>query len=280
MIIIDYSGIAISTIFSMKIAITENDLRHMILNSIRMYNARYRRDYGSVVIACDGGSWRKTAYPYYKAQRAKGREDSGKDWEEMYRILNLIRDELIEFFPYKVVQVKGAEADDIIATLVETTQEFGQHEPVMIISADHDFMQLQKYSNVKQFSPMTKKLIKVDNPLLVLREKILRGDGGDGVPNVLSPDDCFVTGQRQKTLHAKKIKEWTDNWDVLVNKMDTFEYAHFLRNQKMIDLSFCPQDIKEQIINNYKVAPTKSNILSYLINKRCSHLIECASEFN
>lgn len=52
------------------------------------------------------------------------------------------------------------EADDIINSLVEYTQEFGNYEKVMIISGDKDFAQLQKYSNVDQYSPITKSLLK------------------------------------------------------------------------------------------------------------------------
>ena len=253
----------------------------MILNTLRMYNTKYRDDYGQMVLCCDGGNvWRKQYFPNYKASRAKGRSESSVDWNEFFRILNQVREEIREFIPFKVVHVQGAEADDVIATLVESTQEFGRGENVMIISADNDFMQLQKYSNVRQFSPMTKKLLKDEDPIRNLHEKILRGDSGDGVPNVLSDNDVFIRdGARQTPLSSKKVNAWLDKWDELDN--DTALKANLARNTTMIDLACIPQNIREQIMNqsNNAVTAPNSKVLNYLINKRCSMLIECASDF-
>ncbi len=97
-------------------------LRHMILNSIRMYNAKYREKYGQMVIAMDCGSWRKKVFEHYKAKRKTTREASNIDWDGVYAALNNIRDEIRENLPFKVVEVRGAEADDIIGVLVERTQ--------------------------------------------------------------------------------------------------------------------------------------------------------------
>jgi hypothetical protein len=280
MILVDYSGVAIANIFAMKLNLNEQLIRHMILNSLRMYNMKYRNDYGQLVLVCDGGAqWRREIYPLYKAHREKGREESGMDWNELFGILNTVQKEIEENLPFKVVQVMGMEADDIIAALCEKTQEFGQHEEVMIISADRDFIQLQKYPNVRQYSPMVKALVKEKNPIRYLQEKILRGDGGDGVPNVLSPDDTFTSGARQKTLHSKKIDAWIAEWNNLEKVMDAETYAHFLRNRSMIDMDYIPAHKKTEAINTFEAAKTTSNILSYLISKRCTQLIECAEEF-
>jgi hypothetical protein len=279
-ILIDYSGVAIANIFAMKLNINEQLIRHMILNSLRMYNMKYRGDYGQLVLVCDGGAqWRREIYPHYKAHREKGREESGLDWNELFGILNSVQKEIEEFLPFKVVQVMGMEADDIIATLCEKTQDFGQHEEIMIISADRDFIQLQKYPNVRQYSPMIKGLIKEKNPIRYLQEKILRGDGGDGVPNVLSPDDTFITGARQKTLHAKKLDQWISVWTDLERHMTPEIYKNFIRNRAMIDMDYIPVNKKTEAINTFEMAKTNSNILSYLISKRCTQLIECAEEF-
>ena len=205
MIIMDFSGIAVSNIIVQKMN-DESMIRHMILNSIRMYRKRYKEQYGTnIILACDAGNnWRRQYYPQYKANRKKSRDASDFDWNKAWTILSQVRDEIKENFPYKVIHIDGCEADDIIGTLVEQTQEFGHHEDVMIVSADGDFKQLQKYNNVKQFSPLTKKEVKDDNPRLNLIDKILRGDAGDGVPNVLSHDDTFVNGDRQTPLSKKK----------------------------------------------------------------------------
>lgn len=285
MILIDYSGIAISSVFSQKQGdkIEEDFLRHIILNSLRMYNLKYRDKYGKMIIACDGGSWRKDYYPQYKAARRKNREESTMDWKEIFRVLNKIKSEIIEHLPYTVVQTDKAEADDVIAALVKTTQEFGNYEPVMIISADKDFIQLQRYDNVSQWSPMTKKLISDKNPSRYLMEHVLKGDSGDGVPNVLSGDNTFTDSIRQTPLRATKIDEWiaAEKAGTLQSVMPEETYRNYIRNRTVIDLERVPADVRDDILAEYAAAPVKNNskVLNYLISNRCNMLISCASEF-
>jgi hypothetical protein len=245
-----------------------------------MYNLKYRKEYGTMVLACDGGSWRKQIYPQYKANRKTSRDASGLDWQEFFRILGMVRDEVKEHLPYKVVHIQGIEADDVIGTLTEKTQNFGENEPVMIISADKDFIQLQQYSNVRQFSPMTKAFVKEKDATQYLFEHIIRGDSGDGIPNVLSPDNTFVDKIRQKPISAKKIEQWGASRNSLDKVMDESTYRNFQRNQALIDLSKVPQDKKALIINTFESVKPNSNTLNYLISKRCTQLIECAEEFN
>jgi hypothetical protein len=281
MIIADYSGIAIASLFSQKMELSEGLVRHMILNSLRMYNLKFRAEYGEMVLACDGGNtWRKQLYPQYKANRKKNREQSSVDWPEFFRILSLVRDEIRENLPFKVVHLQGVEADDIIATLTETTQEFGNSDKVMIISSDTDFVQLHQYSNVKQFSPMKKNFISEKDPRKYLQEHILRGDSGDGVPNVLSPDDTFTNSLRQTPLRAKVIDEWIANWNELQKVMTVEQFRNFQRNQALIDLSKIPPAKKDEIINTFNSVKVNNNTLNYLISKRCSQLIGSADEFN
>lgn len=285
MILLDYSGIAISAIFSQSRPekITEDFMRHIILNSLRMYNTKYREKYGQLILACDGGSWRKDYYPEYKASRKKSREKSDIDWKEIFSIMNTVRDEISEHLPYPVIGVQNAEADDVIATLVESTQEFGAYEPVMIISADKDFIQLQRHDNVSQWSPMTKKLLKDPNPQRYLYEHIFRGDSGDGVPNVLSEDRVFVDGGRQTPLSAKRIDEWlvAAKENKLQDVMTDVVYRNYVRNRTVIDLTKIPQSIKDQILSAYRETPSKGNnkIFNYLVSKRCNMLVSCAEEF-
>ena len=281
MIIMDYNGIAIGNIMINK----ENDedmIRHMILNTIRMYKTKFQKEYGDVVIACDGmNNWRKEVFPQYKANRKKSRDTSDFDWNEAFRILNTVREELRENFPYKVIHVDGCEADDIIGALVEQTNEFGNHEKVMIVSADKDFAQLQRFNNVRQFSPLTKKFIDENHARLTLQEHIIRGDAGDGVPNVLSEDDVFIEGLRQTPVTKKKMTE-------ILNDLDDGEllyaaswYRNYQRNQRLIDLTFTPQNLKNEILNEYKVQDPWNNrgkVLPYLINKKCKLLIESIEE--
>ena len=281
MIIVDYSQIALSNIIIQKIQ--DKDLiRHMILNSLRMYNKKYRDEYGQMVLACDGfGSWRKDFFPEYKAARKKNRSASELDWNNIFESLNEVREEIKENLPWKVMHLEECEADDIIGVLVAQTQEFGMHEPVMIVSSDKDFIQLHKYKNVKQFSPIQKKLVQDNSPRTYKWNHIMRGDSGDGIPNVLSPDDTFVTEQHQNQLRQTRVDEWINNIDDLRELMGDEVYRNFQRNQTLIDFDYIPEPIQKNIINTFnEITPAaRMKVLTYLINKRCNQLIECVEEF-
>jgi len=282
MIIIDYSAIAMAAFFARGSSSEEGMLRHFILNSVRMNNVKFREKYGKMVIAIDDRSWRKDVYSAYKANRKTGRDKSDVDWETVFNNFSKVKDELAEFFPYKVVQTKGAEADDVIATLVKQTQEFGKNEPVMIISADKDFIQLHKYSNVDQWSPLTKKFIKHENPHQYLYEHVFKGDSSDGVPNVLSDDDTFINvDKRQKPLTQKKINLWLENLSDLQSVMKEVEYRNYQRNRKVIDLDSIPEEISESILSNYNSQPDKngSKVFNYLITNRLGQLVDSAPDF-
>ena len=279
MILLDFSGIAIAPVVMGKVGSNdENLIRHMILNSIRMYKQKFK-SYGDMVIVADaGGNWRKELFPQYKASRKKTRAKSSMNWEEVFRITSMVREEIRENFPYKVMHIEGCEADDCIAQLVEETQEFGKAEDVMIVSSDKDFAQLQRYSNVKQYSPMQKKFIVEKNPRTLLEEHILQGDTSDGVPNVLSPDNTFTDGLRQTPLR-KKLR------DLLVedpHSQGDEIYRNYLRNKKMIDLRECPDTIKTDIINKFddqEPVNNKAKVFPFLVNKQCRLLLENVQEF-
>jgi 5'-3' exonuclease len=284
MIILDFNGISIASIIVNKVDLEENLVRHMILNSIRMYRSKFKDKYGEIVIAADAPyTWRREYYPEYKANRRKGRSNDTMDWNEAFRILNKVREELKEFFPYKVLQIEGCEADDIIGTLVENTHEFGNYENVMIVSSDKDFVQLQKYDNVQQFSPMKKALINEPNPKLFLLEHILRGDASDGVPNVLSDNDVLVNeDKRQTPLSKKKLSEIIT--DITSEHVPTYAswYSNYCRNKKLIDLSETPEDIKKDIINKFNEQEqnlNKGKVFPYMVEKQLGQLLQSVQEF-
>lgn len=283
MILLDFSGISIAPI-AMKAAhhSDENLIRHMILNSIRMYRQKYKSKYGEIVIVADGGgNWRKDVYPEYKGKRKSNREESDIDWQEAFRIINMVLDELKENFPYKVIHQWGCEADDAIAEIVHWTQEFGNWEDVMIVSADKDFRQLQVFDNVDQYSPITKKLVKEANPRLYRQEHFIRGCSGDGVPNCLSDDNTFITeGKRQTVLSKKKLEALLDDPHALGENV----YRNWQRNRTLIDLvePSTPKAVREEIINSFESqdpSKKKMKVLNYLVKKRCKLLLECVGEF-
>jgi 5'-3' exonuclease len=284
MIILDYSAIAMAAFFARGSSAEESMLRHFILNSVRLHNVNHRDKYGKMVIACDSRSWRKDAYPQYKANRKTGRDKSEVDWDSVFQTFTKVKEELKENFPYTVVTADGAEADDIIATLVKETQEFGKNEPVMIISSDKDFVQLHRYGNVKQYSPITKKFVTHEKPVEYLYEHIFKGDSSDGVPNVLSDDDTFVDmDKRQRPLSKKKIALWIDNINDLESVMTYDELRNYQRNKKVIDLNEIPDEvtnnIKQEVENSQPSKLAGSKVLNYLIQNRLNSLVESVQEF-
>jgi hypothetical protein len=234
-----------------------------------------------MIICCDGANnWRRGYFPQYKANRRKSRDDSGFDWAEAFRIMHKVKDEIKENFPYKVIHLEGCEADDIIGTMVEHTQEFGQYEEVMIVSSDKDFLQLQKYGNVRQWSHILKKEIKDPHPKLNLIDKILSGDTGDGVPNVLSGDDTFVNGERQTPLSKKKkqaiIEDLSDGELLYAASW----YRNYQRNETLIDLTKTPNDLKNKIVDEFWITVfNEGKALPYLINNNMKQLIGSVEEF-
>ena len=282
MILLDFSGIAIAPIVMGQAKYDdENLIRHMILNSIRMYKQKFK-DYGDMVIIADGGgNWRKDVYPDYKGKRKQNRDESKIDWDKAFQNINMVLEEIKVNMPWKVIHQWGCEADDSIAEIVKWTKEFGNYEEVMIVSADHDFIQLQKYGNVKQFSPNTKKFVKDDNPRLYQAQHILGGCSGDGVPNVLSDDDTFlIEGKRQNVLSKKKKEALLEDPRALGEEV----YRNYIRNKKMIVLteeSECPDSVKKEIINKFESyeTPARNKVLPYLISKQCRLLVEVVEEF-
>jgi len=280
MIIVDLSQVMLSNLMMQlgnhtNAQIEESMVRHMVLNSLRSYKQKFGDEFGELVIACDNTNyWRKQLFPYYKANRKKNQENSEMDWKAIFECLNKIRAELKEYFPYKVIDIEAAEADDVIATLVN---DVIVPEGFLILSGDKDFIQLHKYDNVKQYDPVRKKWISHDNPDRYLIEHILKGDSGDGVPNVLSSDNCFVVGERQKPLTSKKIINIIEN----IDNLDGPLYRNYQRNKKLIDLSEVPDEISTKVIDSYRSQENKrrDKMFNYFIANKLKHLMEHIGEF-
>ena len=283
MILIDLQQVLISNLmqqigFNSKIELDENLIRHMVLNSLRSYSRQFKSKYGELVIACDSKKyWRRDVFPFYKAHRKKDREKSNLDWHSIFECLNKIREELKENFPYRVLEIEGAEADDIIAVL---TARYAPSQDILILSSDKDFVQLQKYPSVVQYSPILKRFLKTDDPTHYIKEHIIRGDKGDGIPNFLSPDNTFIIGERQKVINSKKLDQWL--------KADPSEFCvtdnmlrNYKRNQMLVDLDFVPENIKAQIVEAYDNAKpcNRQKMLNYFIDKRLQNLLEVFDEF-
>ena len=250
MIIIDMNQVMISNLMAQikRDVLNENLVRHMVLTSLCFYEKQYTPEYGEVVLAYDSRHyWRKDFFPFYKQNRKKDRQKSGHDWGSIFEVLNKIRDEIKEYFPYKVIEVHGAEADDVISTLCKNK---GPKDKILILSGDKDFIQLQKYPGIKQYNPITKRAVSHENPHQYIKEHVMRGDKSDGIPNFLSSDDCIVRGVRQKPISQKKLAKWIEQ------KPDQFcedvqQLCNYHRNQRLIDFDYVPEEIEDQILHEY-----------------------------
>ena len=286
MILIDMNQVCISNLM-MQIGskrqndVDENIVRHMVLNSLRMYRSRFNKEFGELVLCYDSKKyWRRDFFPNYKSNRKKDREASGLDWNLIFETLNNIRDEIRDNFPYKVLDVEGAEADDCIATVVDYISKTPTaFEQVLVLSGDKDFIQLQKHNFVKQFSPVQKKFLNGQDPHLYIKEHIMKGDRSDGIPNFLSSDNTFVDELRQKPLAKKKIENWIglEPEDFCTEEM----LRNYQRNKTLIDLECIPDVLKEKILLEYLKPPKgdRANLLNYFINKRLKNLMNDIGDF-
>jgi hypothetical protein len=295
MILVDLSQIFFSNLMvqlNMKAfnqQVDDGFLRHLVLNSLRSFKGKFGNTHKKMVICVDSHTatnWRKNIFPYYKANRQKNRDkQSPVDWEKVFTTFDNIVKELQDNFPYPVVQIPGAEADDVIGTLVA---KYSGSEPILIVSGDKDFIQLQNHPNVSQYDPIHKKDIKELYPKRYLEEHIIRGDAGDGIPNFLSADDVLVTtGKRQTKLYQKKVNEWL-NLDINTYGTATMQ-RNYDRNRQLIDLSYVPKDIQEQIVKEYEkelvrndtyfTGMQRRSILNYLVENRLQNLMENMQDF-
>ena len=283
MILLDFSNIIVGSIMvAHKVPdeerFGEDFIRHLVLNSIRSYRNKYKNKYGEIVICTDfHSSWRKEVFPFYKAHRKVAREkqktEKGMDWSALFDTISKIIVEIDTFFPYKVIRVEHAEGDDVIAVLSRTFKEKS-----LIVSSDKDFSQLYKYKWVRQFSPMKQKMLNGIDPIMYLKEHIIRGDKGDGIPNILSEDDCIVSGVRQKSISKKKIINW------LVQDPDDFNdemKRGWIRNKILIDFDLIPRKITTAILKQYNEEKKyqQGQLINYFIKNRLKYLMENMGDF-
>lgn len=297
MILVDYSQVALATILTFQRELrgdeaeVKNLIRHVVLSTIKSYKKKYGKEYGQIVIAADGRKyWRKEVFEHYKAGRKKARDASDLDWKLIFDTLSEMREDLVKYFPYKVIHVERAEADDIIAVMTKWVQEneliqeglMEEPQKVLILSSDKDFKQLQAEWNVKQWSPMQKKYVTASKSEIRdwMIEHIVKGDAGDGVPNIFSKDDVFVVGERQKVVSAKRLAEFIEKGKDACRSDD--EKRNWDRNEKLVNFSHIPADVENEIVQCYlnsKPNKDKMAIMNYLIEKRCRLLLDELEDF-
>ena len=297
MILVDYSQVALAAIltFQRELKGTESEvknlIRHVTLSTLKSYKKKYGKEYGELVICCDGRKyWRKEFFEFYKGMRKSNRDKSDLDWKLIFDTLSEMREDISQHFPYRVMHIDRAEADDIIAVMTQYLQEnlliqeglVEEPQKILILSSDKDFKQLQLYPTVKQWSPMQKKYITATKKEIIEHkiEHIVKGDTGDGVPNILSKDDVFMKGERQKPVSAKRLQEFFDNCFTACRNDE--ERRNWHRNTTLVDFDHIPPDVKESIIVSYissKPKGDKMSIMNYLMEHRCRLLLDEIEEF-
>ena len=301
MILVDYSQVALAAILTFQRELkgdeaeVKNLIRHVTLSTLKSYKKKYGKEYGELVICCDGRKyWRKEIYEHYKASRKKMRDNSDLDWKLIFDTLSEMREDIGKHFPWRVIHVDRAEADDIIAVMTEWVQTndmivqglMEEPQQVLILSSDKDFKQLQlapfSSGNVRQWSPMQKKFIQATKQEIIdfTIEHIVKGDTGDGIPNILSKDDVFVSGERQKPVSAKRLAEFIDK-GIDACRTDE-ERRNWARNSMLVAFDNIPADVKDTIVNTYlnnKPKGDKMTVMNYLIEHRCRLLLDELEDF-
>ena len=252
-------------------------IRHMVFNMIRSYNLEHREQFGETILCFDSkNNWRKDTFPQYKANRRSTRERDEHDWNMIFGIVDQVKSELREYSPFRCLEVERCEADDIIGTICEKQMS---PEPILIVSPDRDFVQLQRYPNVRQFSNIQKKWVepKEGSALDDLSLKILQGDTGDGVPNVLSDDTTLTEGRRQGVLSKKKKEVLLEDPQAL----GTSVARQYIRNKRMIDLTSTPDDLQAAIMEQFE-QPAKGSIMRLMTlftKNRMNLMMESLADF-
>jgi hypothetical protein len=234
--------------------VTEGDFRKHVLHTLFLVHNRFKHQFGELVICCDGRrSWRYEIYPHYKARRKITRAEEAVKWKEIDRLNRLLRDEIIEHGVFRVVCVPGAEGDDVIAVLATT-----HDEPSVIISEDKDFHQLHKLPYISQYSKRRDSVYRTEDAEYDLKEKILRGDRNDSIPNLHSKDTVFILNERQTVVSAKAFSIYIDNFFIGEGGIPDVYQAHFERNQRLIDFKFIPETIRAAVLEDFRKPPPGS----------------------
>jgi len=285
MILVDLQQIMIASMMvhmgkSQKIEV--NMFKHIALDSLRHNRVKFGAKYGELVIACESSSnWRYEAFPYYKANRKKDRQESTLDWDGIFEGMNSLRSDLVNYFPYRCISVEGCEADDVIGVIAN---EFGSQlpggEPILILSGDKDFKQLQTYLNIDHYDPVRKRKMDVADPAEFLIELIIDGDGSDGIPNVLSADNSRALKIRQTTMtkgRVEAIKQQVKSgiW------IDPIAARGYARNRQLIDLSYTPENHRASVMAQYheQSGRGRQHLFNYFMKNRMRGLMENINEF-
>jgi len=191
---------------------------HLLFNSLQYNKNKFK---GEMVLAFDSkGNWRKDFYKDYKGTRAKGKETTEIDWDGIHQIIEEVKTTIEENFPFKVLKIPKAEADDIGGVL---SKKFGNERKVVLITSDHDWLQnishgkyVEMYDPIKmEYSDLTPEENEIIQTPAGEMSKFtaihtLIGDSGDNVPNITFEtkfSDNFLAFLKENEIMSDSVKE-------------------------------------------------------------------------
>lgn len=280
MLLVDASNLFYSTaqdfFGNTKEKMTMDSVRFVLTNRLAEVSREMRKFGKNRVLAFDDRQyWRRSFFPHYKAARVEQREKSKFDWDAFFGFYGIYKEELRESFPFKSIQVEGAEADDVMAVL---GPRVAVGEEVCIWSSDTDNLQIQNFDpRIKQFSYIKRKMITPASEKYNLFDHVVRGDAGDGIPNIYSTDDHFVKPdkKRQKSIMATDVAEWQRHASEPEKFCSESMLARYKQNRTLIDYRYIPDDIATAIVDAYESTPVpQGKIFDYMVRHKLTRIMQ------
>lgn len=251
--------------------------RYNCINSIMTTLWKIKNVSEVIVAVDDKHQWRKSFYNRYKESRGKNKKKSDHNWDSIYKHMGTLAADLKHHFPFKVLKVKSAEADDIIAVLARKLKNDS-----IIIARDEDYFQLfGKRENIRILDPVKQVLYSPEDFKDIkdfLLELIFCGQRKDDIPNILTPDDWGLTesteGKRRPGFGPKKWEEVKQDIKGFINKGYTNKIygtvdldRNLKRNRILIDFDKIPNTIVKRVVdcynNSYNFPPSDNIYLFF-----------------
>ncbi|AUR85764.1 coil containing protein [Vibrio phage 1.081.O._10N.286.52.C2] len=288
--LVDFSQIVLSTImatYKPGDLLTVDLIRHIVLNTLRANVSKNKLRYPCIILCFDngeGGYWRKKAAWYYKHNRKGERDKSEWDFTVIFEAMSIIKQEIKDNMPYRVMDIMGVEADDHIGVL---TKYYVEHNvPVLITSSDGDFTQLHTSKLVRQWSPIMRKWVKPKHgsPEMDIMFKCIKGDKKDGIAPLKAPNDHYThgDGRRAPAVRAEELRTlMTSTQEELKNLLTDEQWLRYVENRSLLDFEYIPTDISDSILEQFKEQKpaARGKMLMYFGSKKLDSLVPLMSDF-
>lgn len=262
-VLIDFMNIAIRNAFIAVSKDPEDNRRWTIwadktIGNIIDMVSKFKADRLVICVDSKGsGYWRKEVFPEYKAHRSKYRKDAKIDFSSLNDAITSFVERVSKILTnVYVMRIDRAESDDLIAVI---TKHHGSQAKIVIVSGDRDFCQLQtRFHDVHQFDWTQKKFVLVPDPLNHIDQKVITGDRNDGIPPI------------KRGMGPKTAKKYIDSGVNIMECSDKQMVDNYKRNRLLIDFDFIPDDIRDEILSEYKsksISPLNPGLVFSFINK-------------